>query len=222
MERFAVVAKDDDKRDELISTLEDHGFTRESDPEFVVSYGGDGTLLESEREYPGVPKIVARDSNVCYKCHDEPLEKVLEHVKQDAYTIEEMRKLAVRRRTALNDVIIRNSDPTQAIRFSVQAGAVATDTVIGDGVVIATPFGSTGYYFSITRNEFTEGIGVAFNNPTRPQESLHASWEETITIELERGVADLAVDNDPRIHEVEEGESIDVTASDQVARLITT
>ena len=37
-------------------------------PEMVICYGGDGTLLFGEREYPGIPKILVRNSKVCFLC----------------------------------------------------------------------------------------------------------------------------------------------------------
>jgi NAD+ kinase len=35
-----------------------------SKPEFVLCYGGDGTLLFAERHYPMVPKVMIRKSRV--------------------------------------------------------------------------------------------------------------------------------------------------------------
>ena len=39
-----------------------------SKPEFVLCYGGDGTLLFAERHYPTVPKVMIRHSRVCHHC----------------------------------------------------------------------------------------------------------------------------------------------------------
>ena len=37
----------------------------EEDPDFVVCYGGDGTVLFSERKFPGVPKLIIKTSRAC-------------------------------------------------------------------------------------------------------------------------------------------------------------
>jgi len=39
-----------------------------SNPDVIISFGGDGTLLSAEREYPGVPKLPIRNSQFCHKC----------------------------------------------------------------------------------------------------------------------------------------------------------
>jgi len=35
-------------------------------PDVVVSYGGDGTLMKSEYQFPGVPKLILRASS-CWR-----------------------------------------------------------------------------------------------------------------------------------------------------------
>ncbi len=44
-------------------------------PDIVISYGGDGSLLGAERLYPGIPKCPIRDSRSAPKCeqHAESL-----------------------------------------------------------------------------------------------------------------------------------------------------
>ena len=37
----------------------------EQEPELVASYGGDGTLMVAEHVYPGVPKVILKDSLIC-------------------------------------------------------------------------------------------------------------------------------------------------------------
>ena len=42
-------------------------FVKES-PDAVISFGGDGTILLSERLFPGVPKLNVRDRGDCMSC----------------------------------------------------------------------------------------------------------------------------------------------------------
>lgn len=65
------------------------------DPQFVVSYGGDGTLMQAEYDYPGIPKIILKDSMVCKKCSLLPNDMILGLIRKNKYTTEEMMKLEV-------------------------------------------------------------------------------------------------------------------------------
>lgn len=64
--RIAVVGK----HASLVKKLcRKHGFAVDGrKPDLVVTFGGDGTILHSERLYPGVPKLCARFSQHCLKC----------------------------------------------------------------------------------------------------------------------------------------------------------
>ena len=65
MKKFAIVGKDFEKVENIKEKLLGRGFEfTEDDPDVVVSYGGDGMFLISERVFPGVPKILVRDSEV--------------------------------------------------------------------------------------------------------------------------------------------------------------
>ena len=49
----------------------------ESGPELVVCYGGDGTLLNAELRWPGVPKVPIRNSRRGNRCIARPPEEVI-------------------------------------------------------------------------------------------------------------------------------------------------
>jgi len=78
---------------------------------------------------------------------------------------------------------------------------------IGDGLVVATPFGSTGYYRSITDSYFELGIGIAFNNSTEQADSLVVKEQRQIKVLITRGPALLYADNQTKIINLKEQES---------------
>lgn len=209
-----------------------------SNPDVVISYGGDGTLLSSERLYPGIPKLPIRDSLVCKKCpnHDEKL--LLQNLLQGKLSLKEYKKLETtffyRTFTALNDFVIRNASPMHAIRFQVtpstpsrrMAGSINNELVIGDGIVLSTPFGSTGYFKSITGEDFEkslpagrQGWGLAFNNTTEKIPPLFLKDEDIVTFKLIRGSATLSFDNNPDIFKVDEGSELQFKLSDETAKI---
>lgn len=87
-------------------------------------------------------------------------------------------------------------------------------------MVVATPFGSTGYYQSVTRSTFERGIGLAFNNSTEEKAPLLLNEDTELTIEIVRGKGELAADNNPQILVVDEGDRIVIRKASQVGRLI--
>lgn len=192
-----------------------------ADPEVIISYGGDGTLLYSERMYPEIPKLPIRDSLICIKCpnHDEKflLKKLLEGKLQ----LKQYRKLetTVLYQTlyALNDFVIRNITPIHAIRFEILPSN--KKLLIGDGIVVSTPFGSTGYFKSITGQIFEKGWGLAFNNTTSQLAPLFFKEKDTVTFKLVRGGATLSFDNNPNIFNVDEGSELVFKLSDKTAKI---
>ncbi len=226
MKKFFICAKNENKKEELKEDMLDVGFVYDEDDfDFIVSFGGDGTYLYAERKWPGVPKLLVRDSMVCFKCHDEPVSFVLDKLSRGEYEVVEEMKVEARMDSdsmkAVNDVVVRNADVTRGLRFRVKAGDRESDLLIGDGVVVATPFGATGYYYSVCRETFEEGIGVAFNNTTEEVEPWVVGEDESIEVEVVRGVAEVAADNNPDVRTVEEGRKIEISKCRESAKIVT-
>lgn len=189
-------------------------------PDAIISYGGDGTLLSLERKYPGVPKLPIRDSLVCKKCPDHKEEILLQDLLENRLQLQEYSKLqtVVAGQTihALNDFVIRNTLPIHSIRFKVTP---QDKLLIGDGIVISTPFGSTGYFKSITRQTFSFGFGLAFNNTTEQKAPEFFDEKATVIFKLIRGSATLSFDNNPQIIPIMEGLEISFKISSQKAKI---
>ena len=90
-------------------------------------------------------------------------------------------------------------------------GRLDNSQVVGDGLVVATPFGSTGYYRSITKSLFRTGLGLAFNNSTEPLDHQVVGGNSVIDVEILRGPAVLLADNDPRRIHLHEGSRIRIS-----------
>ncbi len=197
----------------------------EEDPQFIASYGGDGTLMRAEHAHPGIPKIVLKDSLICKKCSSLSNENVLELVRKDRYVVEELIKLEVsalgKTLYAMNDIALHNADARHAIRYAVSVnGAPVGETIIGDGVVTATPFGSTAYYRSITDSFFEVGIGLAFNNSTEQSDHMVLKEDSEIRITILRGPAVIYADNQRDTIMVDKGADIVIRRSSHKALIV--
>ncbi|MBU5678590.1 MAG: hypothetical protein QXJ96_01495 [Candidatus Aenigmatarchaeota archaeon] len=191
-------------------------------PSLVVCYGGDGSLLFSERKYPKIPKIFIHKKkgiNVVRKVLKKIFTRDYEKEFKELLKLECFVKKARKSLIAINDVNIHYIPPS-ALRFILKIdGRVISKEIIGDGIVIATPFGSNGYFKSITRKSFEKGIGIAFNNPTKILKPLIIDEKSIIDVIIRRGVAYVAVDNNPKLIRITQGDSIKVKASKQKARI---
>lgn len=221
--RVALVGQDLAEVEELLSA---RGLERDDiSPEVVISVGGDGTLLWAERDYPGVPKLPMRASETSRKTHNHGFEELLDKLAADTLVeIPQMKLVAEsggRKLYALNDIIFHNAAVTSAVRYRVEInGRLYSDEIIGDGLIVATPFGSTAYYRSITHSLFEVGIGLAFNNTIEPVDHLVLRDCAEIQVTVLRGPALVAADNDPETISLSEGESFTVRKAREPARIL--
>ncbi len=215
--KVTLVGKDTKEIEKLVKNLGLEIVTK--NPDLTISHGGDGTLLSAEREYPGIPKLPLRNSQFCNKCADHEDNIMLRKLLDNKLKIKEYKKLETtvlyKKFYALNDFVIRNSDPTHTIRFKINAGKL----LIGDGVVITTPFGSTGYFKSITGQTFDQGFGVAFNNTTEKVTPVIFQGQDSLNFKLIRGKATLSMDNNPDIFTIDESSELIFKLSDQIAKI---
>jgi NAD+ kinase len=194
-------------------------------PDFIISYGGDGTVMKSESAFPGIPKIVLRNSLICKKCSPLTNEEVLNRVISGDYVIEELIKLeAVVKKQILvgfNEVMVHNRDPRAGIRYTVTINGKKIDKeIIGDGIVVATPYGSTGYYRSITDSFTDVGIGVAFNNSTEQADHMVLKDDSIIELHISRGPAEVYADNHHECVEINDGDEVLIKKSSETAKIV--
>ena len=223
--KFAVIGRE---TEELKKKVQEKGFEYDKEnPEVVICYGGDGIFLIGERVYPGVPKVLVKGSPISNKGHEIKIEKVLEKFNKKEFTIQEIKKLKAvyqgafetRSLVGVNDIVIRNSLPTEALRFKLKTKNF-NKGFIGDGLVIATNYGSSrgAYFYSITKREFEKGIGIAFNNVTKKQESKIISGKDEIEIEITRGPGVLVADNNRDYINLEKGDKIKIFQTNEIAK----
>jgi NAD kinase len=121
----------------------------------------------------------------------------------------------------LNEIQVHLKLPIYAVRFSLSVNGKEYEELIGDGVIIATAFGSTGYYKATGGKSFEKGIGISFNNLHNIRaESFVVKEDSVIKLVIIRGPAWLLADNNEEFIDLNAGDTVTVRRSESVANFI--
>ncbi len=131
------------------------------DVECVIALGGDGTLLHASRDLvdTSLPLLGVNLGTLGYLAEIElsAIAPTLDRLIADDYSIEDRMMLqgtvvsASGERSeniALNDIVISRRGPLRVVDFNVYVDDVFLCSYRADGIIVATPTGSTGYSLS--------------------------------------------------------------------------
>ena len=125
------------------------------------------------------------------------------------------------RLVGLNEIQVHLKLPIYAVRFSVSADGKEYTNLIGDGVIVATSFGSTAYYKATGGESFRKGIGISFNNlHNKNAESFVVPEDHVVKLTISRGPAWLLADNNEKFVDLDAGDSIEISKSKSTANFI--
>jgi NAD+ kinase len=123
--------------------------------------GGDGTLLRTARAIggSGVPALGVNLGRVGFLAKVEPdgLEGALDQFSAGDFQVEDRFRIAARllradgtsdEHACLNEVVVARGSRVRMIQIEVEVSGSHLATYVADGVVVATPTGSTAYSFS--------------------------------------------------------------------------
>lgn len=152
--------------DYVCQGLRDYSIDITEDPthpqiELMLVFGGDGTILgaaETAREL-GIPLLGVNIGRMGFLAEAEvdSLDQLIESVAKGAYDVEERMTLHVQIVSptgetivdwALNEAAITHSDLAHPAHFGVGVDGHGVSTYGADGILVATPTGSTAYSFS--------------------------------------------------------------------------
>lgn len=141
----------DDKR---ISFSDSYDFIKDCD--VVISVGGDGTIIHSAKF--GRPVLGINAGRLAFMAGLEPSElDLLCHLKDGTYTVDKRMMLSVTikkdgeeisRKQCLNDVVIARGEKIQMVEMLVKCDGRDFNRYHTDGMIVATPTGSTAYNLS--------------------------------------------------------------------------
>jgi NAD+ kinase len=211
------------------------GLAADTDPssaDLAVCLGGDGTMLRTVQLVEGVPVLGVNVGLLGYLAEVEPpaLIPALERWLEGDYTIEErmMLEIAVEpsgaHHRALNEAVIEKRESGHTVRLLVSiAGSVFTSYAT-DGLIVATPTGSTAYSLSARGPIVSPQHRALLLTPVSPHmlfdRSLVLDPDEAVRVEvLGPRPADLSVDGQ-RAAGLSEGDAVTCRPADEVARFV--
>lgn len=213
MKKFSIIGEAHEKIKQLFI---DKGYIfNEKFPDFVVSYGGDGTLLRSEAEYPSVPKLFIKNTERGRLAHKKENEEVIEKFVAGNFSLRKVKKLEAivngkEKIIGGAEITLHNANPRHGVRYKVRIDEEEKHhELIGDGVIVCNTIGSTGYYKSITDSYFEVGIGIAYNNSIEQADHIVLDNKRHIFITITRGPGILFADNQKEAITLHVGDSVE-------------
>ena len=145
--------------------------------DMVLSFGGDGTLLRSAHTTgPNDTPLLGVNIGRLGFLADIEVEQItmaLEAIERGEYSVEERLVLEATAddhgsfgtQWALNEFVLDRSGATGLMRIQVQVNGTPLNNYWADGIIIATPTGSTAYSLSTGGPILTPGVGAIIITP---------------------------------------------------------
>lgn len=169
----------------------------------AIVLGGDGTLLKAARDLmdSDIPLLGVNLGTLGYLAEVEigNIEQALDMLLADEYTIEDRMMLSgcicqgEKRQNgfALNDIIISRCGSLQVLQFDIYVNGQFLNGYSADGMIVATPTGSTAYNMSAGGPIVEPGAKLLLLTPICPHtlntRSIILSPEDEITIVIPEG-----------------------------------
>ena len=209
-----------------------HALAEHDKPDLCVVLGGDGTILKGLREYgtKGIPVFAINYGTVGFLAAAEPeeLESSLERAFAGEYEIIEMPGLEASVDAdpplALNDVSLIRRQHSRVADLSYRLGGKEVGHVRCDGLVAATPAGSTGYNLANQGPILAWGVKgyvVSFIAPhTLTARPLVVAPADVLSVTNAAGrdPVEIVLDGEP-VGELASGAEMEVRFRDGVGRL---
>ncbi|MGB3544099.1 NAD(+)/NADH kinase [Rubrivirga sp.] len=218
------------------SVLEDRTTDDLSQSDVLLSFGGDGTLLRTAHRAGGLPILGVNIGRLGFltKVEVSEIEAALAALEDGETGVEDRMTLDVELDVpglegvpswALNDVVVDKSGTTSMIQVEATVNGEALNTYWADGLVVATPTGSTAYALSVGGPILTPGSDTIVVAPIAP----HTLTARPIVLPCD---AELVLRVETRDHPfafacdgfsvvLEGGATVRIKRSEEVVRLVT-
>ncbi|HLE77733.1 MAG TPA: NAD(+)/NADH kinase [bacterium] len=185
-----------------------------SDAELLIVFGGDGTILRGARLAAprGLPVLGVNMGGFGFLAEvgASELATALPDVLDGRYELDERMMLQARVEPpasapllALNDMVVTRTEPARVMRVRVAVNGEHLATYAADGVIVATPTGSTAYSLSAGGPIVHPGVEALLITPICPHtfnaRSVIINPSDDVTVEVAERTGDVVLTVDGRI-----------------------
>ncbi len=226
------------------SCVHTRGYTRPeqipADTECIITLGGDGTLIQASRdlislELPMMGINMGHLGYLTQVSREESLGPVLDALLSDSFTLEKRMMLEgsvvgakkTVKGIALNEIVLTRQDVLQMLHFQVYLNDVFFNEYMADGIIAATPTGSTAYNLSAGGPIVAPGAQLMVLTPICPHSlnarSIVLSPEDRISIRLvdwSGGKSYSAVFDGDQVFPLHYGEQLEICRAPKYTTLI--
>jgi NAD+ kinase len=173
--------------------------------DLLLSVGGDGTLLRAARlaNEADVPLLGVKVGRLGFLTEVEPAEAedLLSEILEGEMVVEERMAIVARptgapwyeQEWALNEMIVEKTARHRLVTLAAVVAEEHISTFSADGVIVATPTGSTAYSFSARGPVVSPRLRCLVITPVSP----HTVWDRTIVVAPEEGVTLRVLGDEP-------------------------
>lgn len=202
-------------------------------PDMVIAVGGDGTMLGAVSRAVGwdVPVLGFNLGTLGFLAEAQPeaMTETVERLFAQDFLVDERLTLAAAANgvviEGINDVVVEKIDSTRLVHLEVVVDGVPFTTYRADGLIIATPTGSTAYSFSAGGPIVDPGVSAFVLTPVAAHSLfdrpivLPADSEVIVTVRRDRPVrvnVDKAV-----LGQLGDGDQVTIHRGSKPARFVT-
>lgn len=218
----------------LRQKLDKSGFTvlsaYDENADLLVCIGGDGTFLEAIHRFnfPTMPIIGINTGHLGFFQEIMPamLDDFIFNYNQGKYTLQQLSTVKVTVRTksntfehvGLNEVLIKG-DSTSSIHLNISIGGSFIERFSGDGLLIATPAGSTAYNYSLGGSIVDPRLKLLQVTPIAPMNTTaYRSFTSSILLpsDLSLGIVPDRIEDSCKLCIVYDGTSVEYTDIEEI------
>ena len=207
--------------------------------DIIISMGGDGTFLNIARQTAefNIPIMGVNTGSLGFLSATDikDIDPSLDMILANEYVVDERMMILAKIKDsnesseefhALNDIVIARGLLTRIVTLKVFIDDIYVDSFPGDGMIISTPTGSTGYSLSAGGPVIDHGMDLMLITPICPHimhaKSFIASSESVIRIEvIEEGSYSCNLTSDGQMgQKLNGGDSVLITKSNLRAKVI--
>ena len=168
---------------------------KEEGVELIISVGGDGTVLRNIAKMKDPLPILGINMGTLGFLVDVEPENALETIEEVIYGFSYIERMRIdvflngkMLETATNEIAIMSAKPAKIIQFEVYVEDCILDSMRADGVIFATPTGSTAYAMSAGGPIISPRVNAIVIVPVAPFKLSSRPWvipsDSEITIKL--------------------------------------